>query len=48
MTLREIGEALGGMDYTAVAMAVKGFEQKSTTNPRLQRMIKKVQHECEM
>jgi len=28
MTLRALGEAAGGMDYTAVSMAIKRFEQR--------------------
>ena len=28
MTLKDVGVAAGGMDYTAVAMAIKRFEQK--------------------
>ena len=27
--LKDIGEAAGGMDYTAVAMAIKRFEEKA-------------------
>ena len=42
LTLREIGEAAGGMDYTAVAMAVKRFEQKATRDPNLRRRMKQI------
>ena len=48
MTLREIGMAVGGMDYTAVAMAVKRFEQKAKKDTNLRRLMKQAMHECEM
>ena len=48
MTLREMGTAAGGMDYTAVAMAVKRFEQKAAKDTTLRRLMKQVAHECEM
>lgn len=32
MTLREIGEAMGGMDYAAVAMAIRRFEKDCDEN----------------
>jgi chromosomal replication initiation ATPase DnaA len=48
LTLREIGAAAGGMDYTAVAMAVKRFEQKSDSDRALKKLMKKVEIECEM
>jgi hypothetical protein len=48
MTLREIGMAVGGMDYTAVAMAVKRCEQKAKKDANLRRLMKQAMHECEM
>ena len=47
MTLREAGEAVGGMDYTAVAMAIRRFEQKAETQPALARLMQQVRAECE-
>jgi chromosomal replication initiation ATPase DnaA len=47
MTLREAGEALGGRDYTAVAMAVRRFESKVSAEPRLQETIQKIRQQCE-
>jgi len=47
MTLREVGEAVGGMDYTAVAMAIKRFEQKAKREKALGQMIRKVRGKCE-
>lgn len=47
LSLREIGEAVGGMDYTAVAMAIKRFEQKSNNQEYLQEWIKIVKVKCE-
>ena len=42
MTLREIGAAAGGMDYTAVAMAVKRFETEAGRDNKLSGMMQKV------
>ena len=35
LTLREIGEQLNGLDYAAVSIALKRFEQKSSVDRRL-------------
>lgn len=35
LTLREIGVALGGMDYAAVGMALKRFERRLIESPKL-------------
>ena len=48
MTLAAIGDAVGGMDYTAVAMAIKRFESRSKNAPALQLLMQKVATECEM
>ena len=42
LTIKEIGEAAGGMDYTAVAMAIKRFEEKAKKSKQLTSVIKKV------
>jgi len=34
MTLREVGQLVGGMDYTAVSMAIKKFKQRTARNMR--------------
>jgi hypothetical protein len=47
LSLREIGEAVGGMDYTAVSMAIKRFERKSNNQEYLQESIKIVKKKCE-
>jgi len=48
MTLQQIGEAAGSMDYTAVAMAVKRFKQKAAANPEYQSKIDAIKRRCEM
>ena len=35
LTLREIGVAMGGMDYAGVSMALKRFEQRLDESPKL-------------
>ena len=42
MTLQEIGMVAGGMDYTAVAMAIKRFEQKATKDAGLKKKMKQI------
>ncbi len=46
MTLREAGEAAGGMDYTAVAMAVKRLEQHAARARPLREMMEAVKSQC--
>jgi putative transposase len=48
LTLREIGAEAGGMDYTAVAMAVKRFERKADSDRSLKKLMKQVEIECEL
>jgi len=48
MTLKQIGEAAGGMDYTAVAMAIKRFKEKAADDPDLRHIMNEAKHECEM
>lgn len=47
MTLKAVGEAVGGMDYTAVAMAIKRFEKRAEKIPELRQRMKTVRRECE-
>ena len=47
MTLREAGDALGGRDYTAVAMAIRRLETNARTDPALREAIEKMKHHCE-
>ena len=42
MTSREIGAAAGGMDYTAVAMAIRRFETEAGRDNKLFGMMQKV------
>ena len=43
----EVGERAGGMDYTAVAMAVTRFEQKAEYDPHLKHLMQTVKTTCE-
>ena len=47
MTLREAGEAAGGMDYTAVAMAVKRLEQRAVRARNIRELMHVVLMKCE-
>ncbi len=47
-TLREIGDEVGGLDYTAVAMAIKRFENKAVKQDGLRELMKRVRVKCEM
>jgi REP element-mobilizing transposase RayT len=47
MTLGEVGGAVGGMDYTAVAMAIKRFDRRAEKAPDLRQWIQAVKQECE-
>ncbi len=47
MTLREIGLAVGGVDYTAVAMAIKRFEDKASSDVNLRRQMERIKTQCE-
>lgn len=44
MTLREIGEKANGMDYTAVAMAVKRFANHMEQNKTLRRLARELEN----
>jgi hypothetical protein len=47
MTLREVGQMAGGLDYTAVAMAVKRFEQRAAHNSPWRELMRALQANCE-
>ena len=47
MTLKEIGESVGGMDYTAVAMAMKRFDARAEKEPALRKRMLAVKEMCE-
>ncbi len=47
MTLKAIGETVGGMDYTAVAMAVRRFELRTEKEPDLRKRMQVVRVKCE-
>lgn len=42
LTLRELGAAAGGMDYNAVGMAIKRFEQRLAREPALRSAVDQV------
>jgi putative transposase len=42
MTLRTLGEAAGGMDYTAVSMAIKRFEQRLPAERKLRHLAQRL------
>ncbi len=39
---------VGGLDYTAVAMAIKRFENKAVKQDGLRELMKRVRVKCEM
>jgi REP element-mobilizing transposase RayT len=47
MTLSETGKAAGGLDYTAVAMAVKRLEQRVDQDRRWRDLMRQLQQHCE-
>ena len=47
MTLREAGDAAGGVDYTAVAMAVKRMEQRAQKDNSLWQLLQREKAQCE-
>ena len=47
MTLNAVGEAVGGMHYTAVAMAIKRFEKRSGKEQNLRQRMQAVRRKCE-
>ncbi len=40
--MRALGEAAGGMDYTAVSMAIKRFEQRLAKEKPLRKLTQQV------
>ena len=48
MTLKQIGESAGGMDYTAVAMAIRRLKEKAVADIAIRRIMNKAKHECEL
>jgi chromosomal replication initiation ATPase DnaA len=48
MTLREAGQAAGGMDYTAVTMSVRRLEQRAAQEQKLRHIMQKVKEQCEL
>ena len=42
MTLVELGEAIGGMDYAAVSMGIKCYEKKLVRNKSLKKVYEKL------
>lgn len=48
MTLREVGAAVGGRDYTAVAMAIKRIEERASNDATLRRKMRRMANPCEM
>ncbi len=47
MPLLEIGDEVGGMDYTAVAMAIKRFDNRAVKQDGLREWMKRVRIKCE-
>jgi len=47
MTLREVGRLAGGMDYTAVSMAIKRFEQRAASNEQWRDLKNQMKANCE-
>ncbi len=47
LTLRALGQAAGGMDYTAVSMAIKRFEQRLAKQKGLRSMTERLKRELE-
>lgn len=48
MTLRELGEAAGGMDYVAVAAAVRRLSERTRSNRRLRSVLSHLRQKCIM
>jgi chromosomal replication initiation ATPase DnaA len=45
LTLRQLGQEVGGMDYTAVSMAVKRFEQRLSRQATLRQLTARLLQE---
>lgn len=48
MTLKELGTAAGGMDYVAVAAAVRRIAERSRAESRLRSVLRNVERQCIM
>ena len=48
MTLKTLGEKAGGMDYVAVALAVRRLEVQAKRNKSLRRLMTRLAKECKM
>jgi chromosomal replication initiation ATPase DnaA len=42
LSLREAGEALGGMDYAAVSVAIKRLKRKAAASPDLREPMERI------
>ena len=47
MTLKEIGDNTGGMDYSAVAVSIRRLATKSTTDRSPRALMKRVAVQCQ-
>ncbi len=47
MNLAQIGKKVGGMDYTAVAMAIKRFEERTKKRRKWKGYQRNVVEKCE-
>jgi chromosomal replication initiation ATPase DnaA len=45
LTLRSMGEQMGGMDYASVHMAIRRLEQKMERNPVVKRHLECIKRE---
>jgi hypothetical protein len=45
--MRGTGDAQGGRDYTAVAMAIQRFATNARTGPRLREAAQAIKQQCE-
>jgi len=48
MTLQELGQRVGGMDYSAVAVSIIRLVNRSKTDRRLRALMSKVAAKCQM
>jgi len=48
LTLRDLGEKIGGLNYTGVSMAIKRFESMAKQNRSLRKIMKALDAKCEM
>ena len=48
MTLREIGECAGGLDYSAVAVSVIRLVRRAKSDRKLRKLMKSMGEKCQM